>query len=205
MTMLSVAIPLASSLLGVLVAAVVARVLLRDILSRELYLHQARIDARQEDALQFVGEAFLRDVQGHAIKFSKVLERREETVSTLYAMLNSTAETEAIYSAMGEAGKAYEERRKEFTFFILDYKEAARHFQANRLFLSEEACRCLEELFSGVRARSSTHSTAGRIVPILDRDAAKDCFKRNLPTARLALEKEFRSIHDSRPVHRDAA
>lgn len=213
MTVHPATIPFLWSLLGVLAASAVTRPLLRKILTGELSIQQRRIDALRNAASRTLGDALLREAQEHMVRFSKLHDRRSEAISTLYSLLNSSEESEAAYSAMDEITTSGEQNeRKELTFFILDYRDAARYFHSNRLFLSAGTCRCLEKLFEGVSEQSTAKRgpcgncpETGRPLAATDRRAAHDCFKQHLRPAKLALENELRALLEGQSYCKEAA
>lgn len=192
-----------------------ARSLLQNLLTKDLVEHRIRLESENQRAAQAIEHELSMAAREHDIRFGKLHERRAETIAKLYELLALTSENGTTYSApFGFSGDP--PKSEQFIDFAHAYNDAAKHFYSKKLFLPEETCRRVEELFRGMQEHPSRidmymgmaeqHPSPNMELKKLDAwDEVWKYFQEDFKPAMAALENDFRSLLGDAPVQANSS
>ena len=188
-----------------------ARSLLQNLLTKDLAEHRIRLEAENQRAAQAFEHELSLAAREHDIRFGKLHERRAETIAKLYKLLAVTSEKGASYSApFGYSSDP--PKSEQFTAFANAYNDAAKYFYSHKLFLPEEACGKVEELFRGLKEHPSKmnmymgmaeqHPSSDTELKKLDAwNEAWKYFQEDFKPAMATLESDFRLLLGDTPAN----
>jgi len=172
--------------------------------------HRIRLESENQRAAQAFGHELSLAAREHDITFGKLHQRRAQTIAKLYELLAITAEKGANYSTpFGYSSDP--PKSEQFTIFANAYNDAARYFYSHKLFLPEEACEKVEELFRDLKEHPSKMNV---YMGIADQHSSSDIelkrleawndawkyFQEDFKSAMAVLEVDFRHLLGDRPT-----
>lgn len=203
-TFQSIALALTGNALALAVLGWLAKSLLQNLMTKDLAEHRIRLELENERASQAFGHELALAAREHDITFSKLHQRRAQTIAKLYELLSITAEKGISYSS--PFSYANDPPKSElFNIFASAYNDAAKYFYSHKLFLPEESCKKIEELFQGLRTHPSKmnvymevaerHQNSEMELKSLDAwNEAWKYFEHDIKPAMAVLENDFRHL-----------
>jgi hypothetical protein len=188
-----------------------ARSLLQNFLAKDLAQHRVRLESENQRSAQAFGHELTMAAREHDIRFGKLHERRADTIAKLYELLIDTSDKGADYSS--PIGLSSDPPKPEqFNDFANSYNEAARYFRRNKLFLPQNTCTMVDELFRGIKEQPSRmnmymnmadqHPGANTELKRLEAwDAAWKYFQEDFKPAIAALEHDLRALLGDQPAN----
>ncbi|WP_285315266.1 hypothetical protein [Stenotrophomonas maltophilia] len=205
----TIALALTSNALALAVLGWLAKSLIQNLLTKDLAEHRIRLELENERASQAFGHELALAAREHDITFSKLHQRRAQTVAKLYELLSIAAEKGSNYST--PISYSNEPSKPElFAIFANAFNEAAKYFYSHKLFLPEESCAKIEELFQGLKtlpskmntfmAMAEMHKSPEMEIKSLDAwNEAWKYFEHDLKPAMALLERDFRLLLGDKP------
>lgn len=187
-----------------------AKSLLQNLLTKDLAEHRVRLESDNRRAAQAFEHELSMTAREHDIRFGKLHERRAETIAKLYEFLALTSEKGAAYSSpFGYSSDP--PKLEQFIAFASAYNDAATFFYTRKLFLPEQTCERVEELFRGMKEHPSKmkmymsmadqHSSSNMELKKLDAwNEAWKYFQEDFKPAMATLESDFRSLLGDLPA-----
>ncbi len=181
-----------------------AKSLIQNLLNKDLAVHRVRLELENERASQAFGHELALAAREHDITFSKLHQRRAQTIAKLYRLLSITADKGINYST--PITYSDEPSKSElYNIFASAFNEAAHYFYSNKLFLPEESCEKIEKLFKGLKSHPSKMNTYMNLaemhktseIEIKSLDAWNDAWKyfsNDFKPAMAVLERDFRIL-----------
>lgn len=200
----SIALALTGNALALAVLGWLAKSLLQNLLTKDLAAHRIRLELENERATQAFGHELALLAREHDITFSKLHQRRAQTIAKLYELLSITAEKGSSYSS--PISYSNEPTKSElFNIFASAYNDAAKYFYSHKLFLPEESCKKIEELFQGLKKHPSKmnaymgmaerHQSHELEIKSLDAwNESWKYFEHEFKPAMTVLERDFRQL-----------
>lgn len=206
----SIVLAITGNALVLAVLGWLAKSLLQSLLTKDLAGHRIRLESENQRAAQAFGHELSLAAREHDITFGKLHQRRAQTIAKLYELLAITAEKGANYSTpFGYSSDP--PKSEQFTIFANAYNDAARYFYSHKLFLPEEACEKVEELFRDLKEHPSKMNV---YMGIADQHSSSDIelkrleawndawkyFQEDFKSAMAVLEVDFRHLLGDRPT-----
>lgn len=138
----------------------------------------------------------------HEVRFSTLHQKRAEIIAELYGLLSkASAQVKSFVSPMEWTGEP--DKNEKYSIAMQSLKDLFSYFDQNRIYLPEYLCNSIDNFIEGLRVptiKFSFYLGASNY----DEEALRkrkeawieawEKVESNVPAARKALEKEFRSI-----------
>jgi hypothetical protein len=189
---------------GVLLAASawLLKAVLTDKFARDAEAFKSRLKAEADIEIERLKSSLQMTALEHQVRFSKLHERRAEVIAEIYeGMVGVFWDGQRFVLAGG--GQGDQGRREEYNKTLKRTNDFALFVDTHRIYLPDGVCALLDDFVDVVRKAvipvgvwgnipfpdEETHKQWGKVVL-----SAYSAFETKIPTARRALEAEFRAI-----------
>ena len=188
----------------VAVLAWLAKSLIAASLTRDIEQHKSNLALNAQEAIDRLRHQLQLAAQEHQVTFSKLQERRAKVVAKVYALLvEAFWQGESLASPMEWAGEP--SKIEKYSTAMNAIAAFYRYFDKHRIYLPDTLCKSLEALIKDTRWQIIRmggyvkYDDASLPREAQDKkfevwDQAWDHFKKQVPEARAALERELRVI-----------